>query len=72
VAPDWCDPGDNYDEALISVVVEEGGRFGEYGRLEVSKNFIAHSERSLSAACKCWPDASTLPRGLGSAIGVLS
>lgn len=53
MAPDWCDPGGNYNEALISVVVKEGGRFGEYGRLEVSENFIARFERSPSAACKC-------------------
>jgi hypothetical protein len=52
MAPDWCGPGDNYDEALISVVVEEGGRFGEYGKSEVSENFIAHSERPPSAVCK--------------------
>ena len=54
--PSWPqigDSGDNYDGASISVVVKEGGRFGEYGRLEVSENFIAHSERSPSAAYEC-------------------
>ena len=54
------------------VVVEEGGRFGEYERLEVSENFIAHSKGHLPPPASVDPTQARRLAGLRRAIGVLS